>query len=124
MSAKLGRMAHKRQVKSHGEKRDNHPVEIPVHARINTTLEDKMKAFIRNQMSNYAVETGGTSFQEEDDFTDTQDDPEFLSDVELTDMQADAEMLPPSEDTQTLAQPEEPAVMPLEEGADSSIEPA
>lgn len=66
------------------ERVDPTPVELPVDARP-LTMEDRLKAYIRQQISFRAEQQGMASFDEEDDF-DIEDDEEMAQPYPVQDM--------------------------------------
>lgn len=66
---------------------DPTPVEVPLNFRRPPTLQEQMKAMIRNAMSEYAAKQGKETFAEANDFGDDEDEPVPVSGHEFTEMQ-------------------------------------
>ena len=66
-----------------GEILDPTPVELPEGAEKPPSLEEEMKRFVREQMSDMARRLGMETFEEADDFED--DEADFNEDEDLTD---------------------------------------
>lgn len=70
---------------------DDTPVEVPLRFRAPPTLQEQIKAMVRNELSRAAAMMGEESFEEADDFV-TGDEDEPFSPYELTLMQEEVSM--------------------------------
>lgn len=96
---------------------DNTPVGIPTRLRLPQSRTDQIRSFIRQELSNQALEQGHETFEEADDFEiDEEDSP--LSPYELHDLE------PPAPPDPVTAKPPEAAGQPPAVPAASSEVPA
>jgi len=74
------------------EQPDPTPVEVPAEMFPEDSLEERLKQFIRQEVSQQAVQDDYGSFEDEDDFELEDDDPDPLSDYQILMMAEDFEL--------------------------------
>lgn len=101
---------------------DDTPIELGLDANRPPSLHEEMRRFITEEVSRQAESTGHSSFEEEDDFTD--DEENFITPYTLTEMQDEAplEEQPPSE-PKVDSPPDEALTVAPENPADPSAAP-
>lgn len=103
------------------EQVDNTPVEMPTRLRLPQSRTDQMRAFIRQEMSRQAAETGHETFEEADDFEINEEDLP-LTPYELMDLEPPAEPTTPLQNgVQAVGQPA--AVPPANSEVTTSVTP-
>lgn len=102
---------------------DPTPLEVPTNKRP-PTLREQLQAYIRQQVSLTAQESGYDSFEDEDDFEDDENEGEWFSPYELSDMQPDQEAGAPLETLEgtddTPAPEPDPSPPPIEQPSGSA----
>lgn len=99
---------------------DPTPLEVPSDLLVPPTLEERMKAMIRQELSAIAVKSDMGSFEEENDFEEDDEEADLLSDYQIR------LMLDEVEDSNTLldVEPQAPAEPPAESPESASNEAA
>lgn len=110
--------------KSRQETPDPTPVAVGIPLHRPLTLQEEMKRFIREEISQAAEMDSAGSFEDEDDF-DVDEDPTPFSAYELDDMQEEelASDYDPDKEPPAASAEAAPTDLPVEEPADVASEP-
>lgn len=97
-----------------GETPDPEPIHVPGMSDRPLTLREEMRRFVRQELSQQAAEQGAGSFQDEDDFSEDEFEPDLISQYTVNEL---TDQLAPSDDLEGEPTPED-----IESTPDSSVE--
>lgn len=109
------------------EKPDPTPVELPVGKTVPLTLREEMMRFIRNEISQQAIQAQTESFEDFDDLDVDDEEPDLTSPYTVTELRDEegAYLLEPTEPEESSPEPDTPSPSPPGESSfEGSEEPS
>lgn len=101
----VARQAYYRLRKSAKERVDPTPIEVPITQP--PTLKEMVRSIVRTEVSRAAYEQGFDTFEEHDDFSEEDPDPDFTSRYEVREMEEEDIQPPPKAPKAERKAPEE-----------------